>query len=155
MPVVYPIVMYRCENWNVKKAESWRIDTFKLWCWGQHLGVPWTVLRSKKSIPKETNAKYTAEARMLKLKLEDFSNQMPRANIRKQHDAGKDWGQEEKEVAEDETVGWYHQFNVHMFEQTVGNSEREEGLVWCSTGSTKELDMTEWTTAIKMSTTAS
>ena len=74
---------------------------------------------------------------MVKLKLEDFSNQMPRANIRKHYDDGQDWGQEEKEVTEDEMFGWYDQFNGHVFEQTVGNSEREEGLVWCNTGSHK------------------
>ena len=67
--VVFPIVMYRCESWTIKKAEHQRIDAFKLWCWRRLLRVPWTARRLNQSIPKETNPEYSLEGLMLKLKL--------------------------------------------------------------------------------------
>ena len=66
--MVFPVVMYRCESWTVKKAESWRIDAFELWCWKRLLRVPWTSRRSNQSILKEINAEYSLEGLMLKLK---------------------------------------------------------------------------------------
>ena len=67
--MVFPVVMYRCENWTIKKAEHWRIDTFELWCRGRLLKVPWTAGRSNTSILKDINHKYSLEWLMLKLKL--------------------------------------------------------------------------------------
>ena len=67
--VAFPIVMYRCESWTIKKAEHHRIDAFKLWCWRRLLRVPWTARRSNQSILKETNPEYSLEGLMLKLKL--------------------------------------------------------------------------------------
>ena len=67
--VVFPIVMYRCESWTIKKAEHQRIDAFKLWCWRRLLRVPWTTRRLNQSILKETNPEYSLEGLMLKLKL--------------------------------------------------------------------------------------
>ena len=67
--LVFPVVMYECESWTVKKAEHRRIDAFELWCWRKLLQVPWTVRRSNQSIQKEINLEYSLEGLMLKLKL--------------------------------------------------------------------------------------
>ena len=67
--MVFPVVMYGCESWTVKKAEPRRIDAFELWCWRRLLGVPWTARRSNQSILKEINPEYSLEGLMLKLKL--------------------------------------------------------------------------------------
>ena len=67
--VVFPVVMYGCESWTVKKAEHQRIDVFELWCWRRLLRVPWTARRSNQSILKEINPEYSLEGLMLKLKL--------------------------------------------------------------------------------------
>ena len=64
--MVFPVVMYRCENWTIKKAECQRVDDFELWCWRRLLTVPWTAKRSNQSILKETNPKYSLEGLMLK-----------------------------------------------------------------------------------------
>ena len=67
--MVFPVVMYRCESWTVKKAESQRIDAFELWCWRRPLRVPWTARRSNQSILKEISPEISLEGMMLKLKL--------------------------------------------------------------------------------------
>ena len=64
--MVFPVIMYRCESWTIKKAEHWRIDTFELWCWRRLLRVPWTAGRSNQSILKEINPEYSLEGLMLK-----------------------------------------------------------------------------------------
>ena len=74
--VVYPVVMYRCESWTVKKAESQRIDGFELWCWTRLLRVPWTTRRSYLSILKEISSGISLEGMMLKLKLQYFGHLM-------------------------------------------------------------------------------
>ena len=76
--MVFPVVMYRCESWTIKKAECWRIDTFQLWCWRRLLRVPWTARSSNQSIVKEINPDYSLEEPMLKLKLQYFSYLMGR-----------------------------------------------------------------------------
>ena len=76
--MVFPVVMYVCENWNVKKAEHWRIDAFELWCWRRLLRVPWTARRSNQSILKEVNPGCSLEGLMLKLKLQYFGHLMRR-----------------------------------------------------------------------------
>ena len=70
--MVFPVVMYGCESWAVKKAEHWRIDAFELWCWRRLLKVPWTARRSKQSILKEISSGISLEGMMLKLKLQYF-----------------------------------------------------------------------------------
>ena len=70
--MVFPVVMYRCESWTIKKAEHQRIDAFELWCWRKPLRVPWTARRSNQSILKEINPEYSLEGLMLKLKLQYF-----------------------------------------------------------------------------------
>ena len=78
--MVFPLVMYGCESWTIKKAERRRIDAFKLWCWRRLLRVPWTARRSNQSILKEISSEYSLEGLMLKLKLQFFSHLMGRAN---------------------------------------------------------------------------
>ena len=79
--MVFPAVMYGCENWTIKKAECWRIDAFELWCWRRLLRVPWTARRSTQSILKEISPEYSLEGLMLKLKLQYFSHLMWRTNL--------------------------------------------------------------------------
>ena len=76
--MVFPVVMYGCESWTVKKAEHRSIDAFELWCWRRLLRVPWTARRSNQSILKEINPGYSLEGLMLKLKLQYFGHLMPR-----------------------------------------------------------------------------
>ena len=77
--MVFPVVMYGCESWTIKKAESWRIDAFELWCW-RLLRVPWTVRRSNQLILKEISPEYSLEGLMLKLKLQYFGHLMWRTD---------------------------------------------------------------------------
>ena len=100
--MVFPVVMYRCESWTIKKAECWRIDAFEMWCWRRLLRVPWTARRSNLSILKEISPEYSLEGMMLKLKHQYFWP--PDAKswlIGKDPDAGRDWGQEEKGTTEE------------------------------------------------------
>ena len=78
--MVFPVVMYGCESWTVKKAESRRIDAFELWCWRRLLRVPWTARRSNQSILKEISLQCSLEGLMLKLKLQYFGHLMQRAD---------------------------------------------------------------------------
>ena len=74
--MVFPVVMYGCDSWTVKKAERQRIDAFELWCWRRLLRVPWTTRRSNQSIIKEISPEYSLERLMLKLKLQYFGHLM-------------------------------------------------------------------------------
>ena len=78
--MVFPLVMYGCESWTLKKAEHWRIDVFELWCWRRLLRVPWTARRSSQSILKEISPEYSLEGLMLKLKLQYFGHLMRTAD---------------------------------------------------------------------------
>ena len=78
--MVFPVVMYGCESWTVKKAEHWRIDAFELWCWRKLLRVPWTARRSNQSILKEISPGCSLEGMMLKLKLQYFGHLMQRVD---------------------------------------------------------------------------
>ena len=78
--MVFPVVMYGCESWTIKKAEHRRIDAFELWCWRRLLRVPWTAKRSNQSILKEISPEYSLEGLMLKLKLQYFGHLMGRTD---------------------------------------------------------------------------
>ena len=80
MAMVFPVVMYGCESWTVKKAEHWRIDVFELCCWRRLFRVPWTARGSNQSIPKEVSPGCSLEGLMLKLKLQYFGHLMQRAD---------------------------------------------------------------------------
>ena len=115
--MVFPVVLYGCESWTIKKAERQRVDAFELWCWRRLLRVSWTARRSNQSILKDINPGCSLEGLMLKLQLQIFWP--PNAKswlIGKDPDAGKDWRQEEKGTTEDEMAGWHHWLNGHEFE---------------------------------------
>ena len=143
--MVFPVIMYGCESWTIKKAECWRRYAFELWCWRRLLGVPWTARGSNQSILKEISPEYSLEGLMLKLKLPilrppDVKNWL----IGKDPDAGKDGRWEEKGTTEDAMVGWHHRLNGHEFEQSPGIGDGQGSLACCSPQGHKELDMTEW-----------
>ena len=113
--MVFPVIMYGCESWTVKKAECRRIDAFELWCWRRLLRVPWTARRSNQSILK-ISPRCSLEGLMLKLKLQYFGHLMRRVDSLEKTDAGRNWGQEEKGTTEDEMAGWHHRLDGHEFE---------------------------------------
>ena len=114
--MVFPVVMYGCESWTVKKAEHRRIGAFELWCWRRLLRVPWTTRRSNQSILKEISPGCSLEGMMLKLKLQYFGHLMRRVDsLEKTPNAGKDCGQKEKGMTEDEMAGWHHRLDGHEF----------------------------------------
>ena len=78
--MVFPVVMYGCESWTVRKVECWRIDAFELWCWRRLLKVPWTARRSNQSILKEISPEYSLEGLMLKLRLQYFGHLIRRTD---------------------------------------------------------------------------
>ena len=147
--MVFPVVMYGCESWTIKKAEHWRIDAFEMWCWRRLLRVPWTARSSNQSTLKEISTEYSLERLMLNLKFlilwpPDAKNWL----IWKDPDAGRDWGQEEKGPTEDEMVGWHHRLDGHEFGWTPGVGDGQGGLACCDSWGRKELDTTEllnWT----------
>ena len=98
--MVFPVVMYGCESWTIKKAESWRIDAFELWCWRRLLRLPWTARRSNQPILKEISPEYSLEGLRLKLKLQSFGHLMGRTDSLEKIRFGKDWRQEEKGMTE-------------------------------------------------------
>ena len=115
--MVFPVVVYGCEGWTVKKAECWNIDAFELWCWSRLLRVLWTARRSNQSILKEISPGCSFEGLMLMLKLQYFDHLM-RIVDGKDPDAGRDWGHEEKGMTEGEMAGWHHRLDRRKFEKT-------------------------------------
>ena len=113
--MVFPVVMYGCESWTVKKAEHQRVDDFEVWCWRRLLRVPGTARRSNHSILKISPG-ISVEGMMLKLKLQYFGHLMRRVDSLEKTDAGRDWGQEEKGTTEDEMTRWYHRLDGRGFE---------------------------------------
>ena len=113
--MVFPVVMYGSESWTINKAEHQRIDAFELWCWRRLLRVPWTARRSNQSILKVVSPGCSLEGLMLKLRFQYFGHLIQSWVTWKDPDAGKDWGQEEKGMTEDEMVGWHHGLNGHVF----------------------------------------
>ena len=100
--MVFPVVMYGCESWIIKKAEHRRIEAFELWCWRRLLRVPWTARRLNQYILKEINTEYLLEVLMLKLKLQYFGQLMGRADLLQKT------LMLEKGMTEDKMVGWHH-----------------------------------------------
>ena len=137
--------MYGCESWTVKKAECRRTDAFELWCWRRLLRVPWTARRSNLCILKEISPGISLEEMMLKLKLQYFGHLMRRADsFEKTPDAGKDWGQEEKGMTEDEMSGWHHWLDGRESQWTPGAGDGQGGLVCCSPWGHRVGHTTEW-----------
>ena len=143
--MVFPIVMYECESWTIKKAECWRIDAFELWCW-RLLRVTWTARRSNQSILKEINPEYSLKGLILKLKLQCFGHLMRRANsLDKTLMLGKIEG--ERRGWQDEMVGWHYWLNEHDLEQAPRDGEEQESLESYSPRSCKSwILLSDWTT---------
>ena len=142
--VVFPVVMYGCESWTIKKVEHWRIDAFELWCWRSLLRVPWTARRSNQSILKEINPEYSLEGRILKLKLQYFCHLMWRTDslektvILESLGAGgegdeRGWDGWMASPTPWTWAGW-----------TPGVGDGQGGLVCCDPWGHRESDMTEW-----------
>ena len=118
---IFPGVMYGCESWTVKKAEHWRIDAFKLWCWRRLWWVPW-ILKEIKPVNPKGNQSWIfiggtdAEVETPILWPLDVKNWL----IGKDPDAGKDWWHVKKGMTEDEVAGWHHRLYGHEFEKTPG-----------------------------------
>ena len=136
--MVFPVVMYGCESWTIKKTEHRRIDAFELWCWRRLLRVPWTARRSNQSILNDISPEYSLEGLMLKLKIHYFGHLMWRADsLGKTLMLG-----EEKGVTEKEMVGWLHWLSGHECEQTQEDSKGQGSQACCSSWGHKEWDMT-------------
>ena len=145
--MVFPVVMYICESWTIKKSECWRIDAFELWCWRRLLRVPWTARRYNQSILKEISPGCSLEGMMLKRKLQYFGHLMWRADsLEKTLMLGRDWEQEEMGMTEDETAGWHHQLDGHDFEWTPGGGDGQGGLACCDSWGHKSRSwLSNWT----------
>ena len=141
---VFPVVMYGCESWTVKKAERQRMDEFELWCWRRLLRVPWTARRSNQihsvwDQPWDFFGGNDAKAETPVL----WPSHAKSWLIGKDSDAGRDWGQEEKGMTEDEMAGWHYWLGGCEFEWTPGVGDGQGGLACCNSWGCKELDMTD------------
>ena len=115
--MVFPVVMYGCESWTIRKDEHWRIDAFELWCWRRLLRVPWTARRFNQSILKEISPEYLLEGLMLKLKLQYFGHLMWRADsFEKTLMLGKIEGRRRRGWQRMRWLDGYHRLNGHEFE---------------------------------------
>ena len=142
--MVFPVVMYRCESWTIKKAEHWRIDAFELWCWRRLLKVPWTARRSNQSILKEINTEWIligktdAEVETPIIWPPNAKNWLTGKDL----EAGKDW----KHTRWQQRMRWLDgisQLDGREFEQAPGVADGQGGLACCSPWGRKGLDTTE------------
>ena len=143
--MVFPVVMYGCESWTIKKAECWRIDAFWTVVLEKMLDSPLDCKEIQPVHPKGHQSwVFTGRT--------DVDGETPILQqsvakswlIWKDPDVRKDWGQEEKGTTEDEMVGWHHWLNGHGFGWTLGGGDGQGGLVCCGSWGCKESDMTEW-----------
>ena len=131
-PIVFPVVVYGCESWTVKKAEHQRIDGFELWWWR-----PLNCKEIKPVSPKGNRSYYSLEELMLKLKLQYFGHMIQRTDSMKKtlmlgKKKNKNGRQKKKGMTEDEIVGWHHRFNGHEFEQALVLGDGQGSLACCS-----------------------
>ena len=145
--MVFPVVMYGCEIWTIKKAECRRMDAFELWCWRRLLRVPWTVKRLNQSTLKEISTEYSlertdAEAEAPILWPPDLKNWF----TEKDPDAGKDWRQEKKGRTLGKMVGWHHWLEGHELRQALGVGDGQGSLMCLSPWVTKSwTQLSDWT----------
>ena len=147
MALVFPVVMYGCGSWTIKKVELWRIDAFELWCWRRLLSLE-SPLDCKEIQPIHSKGnqswifigKTNAEAQFPILWPPNSKNWL----IGKNPDLGADGRQEDKGMREDEVVEWHYRLDGHEFEQTLTVGDGQGSLTCCSPQGHKEPDMTEW-----------
>ena len=137
--MVFPVVMYGCESWTVKKAEHRRIDAFELWCWRRPCKDIQPV-HSEGGQPWDFFGRNDAKAKTPVLWPPHVKSWL----IGKDCDGGRDWGQEEKGTTEDEMAGWHHWLDGRESEWTPGVGVGQGGLVCCDSWGRKESDTTEW-----------
>ena len=143
--MVFPVVMYECESWTVKKAELQRIDAFELWCWRRLLRVPWTARRSNQSILKEISPGCSLEGLMLKLKLQYFDHLMQRVDsLENILMLGGIGGRIRRGRQRMRWLDWHHWLDGRESEWTPGFGEGQGGLACSDSWSRKESDTTEW-----------
>ena len=142
--IVYPVVIYGCESWTIRKAECQRIDTFELRCWRRLLRVPWIVRRSNQSILKDISPEYSLEGLMLKLKLQYFGHLMRTADsLEKTLMLGKIEGRRRRGQ---QRIRWLDGITDSIdieFEQAPGVDDGQGSLACCSPWGRKDSDMTE------------
>ena len=141
----FPLVMYGCENWTIKKAEHQRIDAFELWCWRRLFESPLDSKEIQSVNPKGNQSwifigRTDAEAETPILWPPNAKNWL----TGKDPDAGKDWRREEKGMTEDEMVGWHYWLGGHEFEQAPGVSDGQGSPAGYSPWGRQESDTTEW-----------
>ena len=140
--MVFPLVMYGCESWTIKKNECRTVDAFELWCW-RLLRVPWTARRPNQWILKEISPEYSLEGETPILwppvRRADSWPHVKSWLFRKDPDARKDW-RKEKGTTENKMVGWLHWLNGNEFEQAPWDCERQGSLVCCRPWGHKEAD---------------
>ena len=157
--MVFPVVMYGCESWTVKKAEHWRIDAFELWCWRKLLKSPLDCkeiqpVHSEGDQPWDFFGRNDAKAETPVLWPPPVNSWL----IGKDSDAGSDWGQEEKGATQDEMAGWHHWLDGHESEWTPGVGDGQGGLACCkfvgSQGVGHDWERLNWTEPERVSKSA-
>ena len=146
--MVFPVVMYGCEGWTIKQAEHWRINAFEMWCW-RKLESPLDCKEIKPVNPKGNQpwifiGRTDAEAEAPILMPPDAKSRL----TGKDPDVNKDWRQEEKGTTEDKIFEWHHWLSGHEFEQALGDSEGQGGLMSCSPWGHSQTQLINWTAAI-------
>ena len=135
----FPVVMYGCESWTIKKAECQRIDAFELWCWRRLLRVPWTAKRSNQSILKQTSLGCSLEGLMLRLKFQYFGHSLEKTLM-----LGGTGGRRRRGRQRMKMAGWHHRLNAHECGWSPGVGDGQGGLACCDLWGRKESDTTEW-----------
>ena len=129
--MVFPVVMYGCESWTVKKAERPRIDAFKLWCWRRLLRFPWTARRSNQSIWRRPALGFLLKEWCWSWNSSPLATSCEELTHWKDSDVGRDWRQEEKGTTEDEMARWHHGLDGRDSEWTPGDGwTGRPGVLW-------------------------
>ena len=153
--MVFPVVMYGCESWTIKKAECWRIDAFEVWYWRRTLESPLDFKEIQPVHPKEDQSWVFIGRTDVEAETPiRWSPDMESYLIWKDPDAGKDWRQEERGMTEDYMIGWHHWLNGHEFGWTPGIGDGQRGLACCTPWGHKESDTTEWLNWAEMNYTS-